>query len=123
MLEKETNFCKIKVKLISILLEFQTHLRKEFMGVPIVAQWIKNPSSIHEDSGSIPGLGQWVKGLALSKAAVQMWLRSQVAVAVVQAARGSSNSSAGLGTSICQRCSPKKLKKNKNTLEPYFPDF
>ena len=27
-------------------------------GVPIVAQWLMNPSRNHEDSGSIPGLAQ-----------------------------------------------------------------
>ena len=33
--------------------------------VPIVAQWVKNPSGINEDTGSIPGLAEWVKDLAL----------------------------------------------------------
>ena len=30
-------------------------------GVPIMAQWVKNPTSIHEGVGSIPGLSHWVK--------------------------------------------------------------
>ena len=31
-------------------------------GILIVAQWIENPTSIHENAGSIPGLTQSVKG-------------------------------------------------------------
>ena len=39
--------------------------RIESPGVPTVAQWVKNPTSIHEDMSSIPGLVQWVKDPAL----------------------------------------------------------
>ena len=34
-------------------------------GVPIVAQWLTNPTRNHGVAGSVPGLAQWVKNLAL----------------------------------------------------------
>ena len=40
-------------------------------------QWLTNPTRNHEVGGSIPGLAEWVKGLALPR------LGSAVAGAVV----------------------------------------
>ena len=42
------------------------HTELCLFGASVVAQWVKNPASIHEDAGSIPGLVQWVKDPASS---------------------------------------------------------
>ena len=39
--------------------------KRPLAGVPTVAQQVKNPTRNHEDASSIPGLGQWVKDLAV----------------------------------------------------------
>ena len=40
-----------------------------------MTQWLTNPTSIHEDTSSTPGLTQWVKNLAW------LWLWPRPAVA------------------------------------------
>ena len=43
---------------------------KNVWGVLVVAQQLGNPTSIHEHTGSIPGLTHWVRDPALPLAAV-----------------------------------------------------
>ena len=44
--------------------EEQRNLKKGEIEVSIVAQWVKNTTSIREDASMIPGPSQWVKDLA-----------------------------------------------------------
>ena len=34
---------------------------KSILGVPVMDQWLTNPTSVHEDMVSIPGVTQWAK--------------------------------------------------------------
>ena len=46
----------------------KSHSRRQYKsdwGVPVVAQWVTNPTRNHEVVGSVPGLAQWVKDPAL----------------------------------------------------------
>ena len=40
-------------------------IRKRPGGVPVMVQWLMNPTRNHEVVGSIPGLAHWVKDPAL----------------------------------------------------------
>ena len=44
---------------------FYEKRRKAKTGVPVVAQWLTNPTRNHEVAGSVPALAQWVNDPAL----------------------------------------------------------
>ena len=98
-------------------------------GVPIVAQWIKNLTSIHKDVGLIPGLGQGVKrsGVAISCGVdhrygsdlVLLWLRCKPA-AITWTGPLAWELPHTLGGAALKKSSPPKTKtKNKTNKKIY----
>ena len=69
----------------------ESHLKLLLFRVPIVAQWVTNQTSIHEDVGSITGLTHWVKGYSIAMSSgighkhgsdlVWLWLWQRLAAA------------------------------------------
>ena len=47
----------------------------KLLGVTIVDQWVKNPTSIHEDVGSIPGLRQCISDPLMIQPCPKVWCR------------------------------------------------
>ena len=45
--------------------EINISRKKPTVGVPVMAQWLTNPTRNHEVAGSIPALAKWVNDPAL----------------------------------------------------------
>ena len=70
-LKQPMNYTSVKIYFIGYLKQVYVGYSKTVkVGVPFVAQQVKNPTCIHKDACLIPDLAQWVQDSALPHAAV-----------------------------------------------------
>ena len=97
---------------------YNQRLKLRLGGVPVVAQWLTNLRTMRLQVRSLA----LISGLRLRRCR-ELWCRLQtrlgscVAVAVAEAGSCSSDSTPGLGTSICCRSGPRNGKKTKKKRE------
>ena len=60
-----TNHWSYRKSAVEDLAILKSYIKNQLLGVPVVVQWLTNPTRNHEVSGSIPGPDQWVKAPAL----------------------------------------------------------
>ena len=87
-----------------------------YIGVPVVAQWVKNPTCLCKDEGWIPSIAQCIKDPVLPQAVEQVTAAAQHSVLPwlwLRQTAAAPNSPPSPWTSVCHRCGRKKKKKTK----------
>ena len=98
-------------------------MKIDIFNVPVVGSSrcgsvLTNLTSIHEDTGSFPGLTHWLR----IPGCHELWCCSQLqhGSRIAVAGSYSSDSTLSLGTSTCHKCGPKKTNNKYIFKKPAF---